>query len=76
MLAAIGLVFGVPIGLAVGRSVWRAVADSTPFQYAAPIATLALVLLGPGALMVANALAAWPGRRAARLRIAQILRAE
>jgi len=76
VLAAIGLVFGVPIGLAVGRSVWRAVADYTPFQYVAPVAAWALVLLGPGSLMVANVLAAWPGRRAARLRIAQILRAE
>jgi hypothetical protein len=28
------------------------------------------------ALLVANALAAWPGRRAARLRIAAILRTE
>jgi cell division protein FtsX len=76
VLAAVGLVFGVPIGLVVGRSVWRAVADYTPFQYVAPVAAWALVLLGPGALMVANVLAAWPGRRAARLRIAQILRAE
>jgi hypothetical protein len=76
VLTVIGLVFGVPIGLAVGRSVWRAVADYTPFQYVAPFAAWALVLLGLGAPMVANVLAAWPGRRAARLRIAQILRAE
>ena len=36
----------------------------------------ALVLIGPLALLAANLLAAWPGQRAARLRSAQVLRAE
>jgi hypothetical protein len=36
----------------------------------------ALLLVGPAAVVLANLLAAWPGRRAARLRIATILRAE
>ncbi len=76
VLAVIGLIFGVPLGIAVGRTVWRAVADYTPFQYVAPSAVWALWLAAPAALVTANLLAAWPGRRAARLRIAQILRAE
>jgi len=33
------------------------------------------VLIGPLALLAANLLAAWPGRRAARLHSTQILRA-
>jgi hypothetical protein len=76
VLAVIGLLFGVPLGLALGRSVWRVVADYTPVAYVPPMAALALLLVVPGALLFANLLAAWPGRRAARLRIAHILRAE
>jgi ABC-type antimicrobial peptide transport system permease subunit len=76
VLALFGLAFGVPIGLAVGRTVWRVVADYTPLQYVAPLAATALLLIWPAVLVIANALAAWPGRRAARLRIATVLRAE
>jgi hypothetical protein len=76
VLALVGLVFGVPLGVAVGRLVWRAVASYTPFQYDPPVAVVALVLVGPAALLIVNVLAAWPGRRAARLRIAQVLRTE
>jgi hypothetical protein len=75
-LAVIGLVFGAPLGLALGRVLWQVVADITPLQYAAPAALLAVLLTVPIAVVVANALAAWPGRRAARLRIATVLRAE
>lgn len=76
VLAAVGLIFGVPLGLAVGRSLWRVVADYTPLQYAPPWALWALVLVAPAALLVANLLAAWPGYRAVRLRVAHVLRAE
>ncbi len=76
VLALIGLIFGVPLGLAIGRSVWRAVADYTPIEYVPPLAVWALVLVVPAALLLANLLAAWPGHRAARLRVASILRAE
>ena len=76
VLAVIGLAFGVPLGLAIGRSVWRVVADYTPIQYVPPLSAWALLLVGPAALVLANALAAWPGHRAARLRIAHILRTE
>jgi ABC-type lipoprotein release transport system permease subunit len=76
VLAIIGLIFGVPLGVAIGRTVWRSVANYTPLQYVPPLAFWALVLVAPAALVVVNLLAAWPGHRAARLRIAQILRAE
>jgi hypothetical protein len=76
VLAVIGLLFGIPLGLAVGRTVWRAVADYTPIEYVPPFAVWALLLVAPGALLIANLLAAWPGHRAARLRIAHILRTE
>jgi hypothetical protein len=76
LLAAVGIAFGVPVGLALGRTVWRTVAETTPLAYHPPLALLALLLVLPVALLVANVLAAWPGRRAARLHIGQTLRAE
>jgi FtsX-like permease family len=76
VLAVIGLVFGVPLGLALGRTIWRVVANDTPVAYHPPLAVWALLLIGPLALLTANLLAAWPGQRAARLPSAQILRAE
>lgn len=76
LLAAIGLAFGVPLGIVLGRVTWRLVAHATPLFYHPPLAVIAVALVGPLALLVANLLAAWPGHRAARLRSAQILRAE
>ena len=74
--ALIGLIFGVPLGIALGRAVWRAVAGFTPLAYHPPVALLALLLIAPAVLLAANALAAWPQRRAARLHAGQILRSE
>ena len=76
VLAVVGLAFGVPLGIALGRTVWRVVADYTPLQYVPPVAFWALLAIGPAALLLANSLAAWPGRQAARLRIGHVLRAE
>jgi ABC-type lipoprotein release transport system permease subunit len=76
VLALVGLLFGIPIGLALGRTTWRLVADYTPLQYVPPLAFWAMLLVGPLSLAVANLLAAWPGRQAARLRIGHVLRAE
>lgn len=76
VLALTGLVFGVPLGLAAGRTAWRVVADYTPLEYAPPAAFWALLLVIPGTLVVANLLAAWPGHQAARLRIGHVLRTE
>jgi hypothetical protein len=76
VLAVVGLLFGIPLGMALGRTLWRVVADYTPLQYVPPVAFWALVLVGPLALLVANLLAAWPGHLAARLRVGHVLRAE
>jgi FtsX-like permease family len=76
VLAVTGLLLGVPLGVAAGRTVWRAVAGYTPLQYAPPTGALSLLLVGPLTVLAAFLLAAWPGRQAARQRIAQVLRAE
>jgi ABC-type antimicrobial peptide transport system permease subunit len=76
VLAVIGLLFGIPLGLALGRTLWRLVSDTTPLQYIPPVAFWTLVLIVPLALVIANLLAALPGRLAARMHVADVLRAE
>jgi len=75
-VAVVGLVLGVPLGVASGRTVWRAVANSLPLDYVPPVAVLPLALVGPVALLVGTLLAALPARRVARFRVGDALRAE
>ena len=75
-LAGLGLVVGVPSGVALGRTVWRLVTRATPMVYVEPINVFALVIVVPLAVLVANVVAAWPGQRAARMPLAPALRAE
>jgi hypothetical protein len=60
VLALVGLAFGVPLGVAARRVLWRVVAEHTPLE-SAPIPVTALLLVGPLTLLAANLLAAWPG---------------
>lgn len=76
VLALCGLGFGVPLGFALGRTLWRSVADTTPLDYVPPVAVWALLLITPIVLLGANLLAAWPSHRAASLRVAHVLRTE
>jgi len=75
-IAVVGIVLGVPLGLAIGRTGWRYVADQVPLEDVPPFAVLAVVLVIPLTLLVVNALALWPGRAVARMSPAQPLRAE
>ena len=72
----VALVLGVPLGVAAGRTAWRLTAEATPLLYVGPVAAAAIALTVPGAILVANALAAWPARRAGRIRPAVVLRTE
>ena len=76
LLAVLGLVFGIPLGFALGRTLWRAAASATPLAYHAPTALWALALIVPVSLAAANLLALWPGHRAARMRAGEVLRTE
>ncbi len=76
VLALIGVVIGIPLGVALGRSLWRSVAESTPVLHIDPLAVVALAVIAPVAVALANLLAAWPSQRAARMRVGQILRTE
>lgn len=75
-VSVIGLVIGVPLGIAGGRLAWHWVASRTPLLYAAPLATAAVLISIPVTLLLANALAALPARRAARIPTAEVLRVE
>jgi hypothetical protein len=57
-----GLVIGIPLGLAVGRLGWRAIAERVPLSVIPPFALVAALLLIPATLIAANILALWPGR--------------
>ena len=73
---AIGVIAGIPLGIALGRWLWILFAHEI---YAVPrttVPTLLLVYVGIGALVLANVVAALPGRYAARTPTALVLRAE
>jgi ABC-type lipoprotein release transport system permease subunit len=76
LLALVGLAAGVPLGFALGRTLWRSVADTTPIEYVPPFAVWALALIAPVALLSAILLAAWPSHRAASIRVGHVLRTE
>ncbi len=75
-IALFGLVVGIPLGLAVGRLGWRAIAERVPLSVIAPFAAVAALLLIPLTLLVANALALLAGRDALSHLPAGELRAE
>lgn len=75
-LAVTALLIGVPAGIVAGRVAWAAFATEAGVATGATF-DLALVLLTiPVTLLAANVIAAWPGRAAARLRPAIVLRTE
>jgi len=76
IIAAAGVVIGVPLGIVTGRLIWRWLAHSFPVVYVPPLAAVAVVLVVPAAIALANLLAAWPARAAARIRPAEALRTE
>jgi hypothetical protein len=76
LLATVGIVVGVPLGIAVGRLAWRWLADDFPIAYVPPLAALAVVVVAAAAIALANALAAGPAHVATRIRPAEALRVE
>jgi ABC-type lipoprotein release transport system permease subunit len=76
VIGLVGLVVGVPVGVVLGRVLWRLVTDRVPLANVAPFAVIGVVLIVPITVLVANALALWPGQRVARLHPAEILRDE
>ena len=74
--AAIGLVVGLPLGVAAGRWTWYLFAEQIEFV-PEPVTPISLVLLVvPAAVLLAILVAALPAWSAARTRAAIVLRAE
>ena len=67
---------GVPLGVAAGRWAWRLVAGQLGVVSGPVVPELPVLAIAAGALVVANLVAAGPGRAAARTRPAVALRSE
>jgi hypothetical protein len=74
--AAIGIVLGIPLGIAVGRRLWELFARQINAVPQPSVPALAVVLVGVGTLVLANLAATVPGLIAARTPTAHLLRSE
>ena len=75
-LVSIGLLFGIPVGVALGRVSWQLVADGIGVRAEASTSVAALTLVAACAGLAAAALAWLPGVSAARQRAVEALRVE
>ena len=76
MTACAAIVIGVPVGLFVGRVVWKQVADGVGAVDLVSIPWLAVVVIPIAALVIVTAMASIVGCRAAALDPATVLRSE
>ncbi len=75
-VVAVALLFGIPLGIAVGRWAWTALANDLGTVVVPVVPWVIFALAIPALLLVANVVAYIPGRIAARLRPATALRGE
>ncbi len=73
---AIGIVLGIPLGIVTGRWLWILFAEQIGAVPAPTVPVLSVVLAAAVALVLANAAAVLPGRRAARTAAALALHEE
>ena len=75
-LAAVALLFGVPLGILAGRWSWAVFAGAAGVWPAASVPVPLVLATIPVTVALAALIAAGPGRAAARVRAAVTLRAE
>jgi hypothetical protein len=75
-LAALALLIGLPLGVAVGRWSWQLFGKGLGIPADAIVPVPLVLLMVPAVILIANAVALWPGRSAARVSPAQVLRVE
>jgi ABC-type lipoprotein release transport system permease subunit len=71
-----GIIIGLPLGIAAGRSVWALVAEDLGVIVRPVVPWQWVVALVPLAILTAIAVAVGPGLAAARIKPAEVLRAE
>jgi hypothetical protein len=76
ILTGLALLAGLPLGVAVGRVTWALFARGLGIPAAAITPFPLVLIVAPALILVANTVAFWPGRTAARLKPAEVLRAE
>jgi len=69
------MALGIPVGIAIGRALWNLFANDIHAVPSPSVPASYLVAVAVGALVLANAVAAIPGRMAARTPTALLLRA-
>jgi hypothetical protein len=72
----IGSVVGVPVGVAAGRELWDLFANQIAAVPSPSVPVLLVVVIGLGAVVLGNVVAALPGRLAARTSTASLLFSE
>jgi len=75
-LAVVGLLFGIPLGVMGGRAAWALVAGGLGVATTPTLPALALVVIGPAALVGAALTALGPAHAASRVHAAEALRTE
>jgi hypothetical protein len=73
---ALGVIIGIPLGIVTGRALWNRFAAALHVVPQATAPVPAIALIAAGALLLANLVAAVPGRQAARTETAVLLRTE
>jgi ABC-type antimicrobial peptide transport system permease subunit len=76
IVALIGTIVGVPVGIALGRWLWDLFARDIHAVPAPSVPVVLIAVITLGAILLANVVAAAPGRYAARTSTAVLLRAE
>jgi hypothetical protein len=74
--ALVGVVLGIPIGIALGRWLWTLFADGISAVPHPTVPTLSIAAVALGAVVFANLVALLPGRAAARTHTSLLLRTE
>ena len=75
-LTGLALLVGLPLGVAVGRWSWALFGRSLGIPDVALTPIWPVLLIVPAVIVIANAVAFWPGRATAQLKSAEVLRAE
>jgi hypothetical protein len=75
-IALVGIVIGVPVGIAVGRGVWGVFAHSLGVLSVTTVTAWVIIVVAAATIVVANVLAIGPAFVASRSRPASLLRSE